>query len=50
MVYTDVIPRIMKLDEVHSSETSMLTHESMLCQNVVDYHLQVLVTVKLCDS
>jgi hypothetical protein len=27
----------MKLDEARSSETSMLTHESMRCQNPVDY-------------
>lgn len=44
-----LIPRIMKLDEALSSETSILTHESMRCQNAVDYHLQVLVTVKIWD-
>jgi len=49
-VYTDVIHRRMKLDEARFSETSMLTYESLLRQNAVDYHLQVLGIVKLCDS
>ena len=37
----------MKLDEARFPETSMLTYESLLRQNAVDYQLQILVTANL---